>query len=75
MKEVIKMMTIQEYFETLTFEAWEEETALLIALYEDEDADLTEWATARHIDLEAGHIVRGCFFTYFEEWVWATIED
>lgn len=69
------MMTIHEYFETLTFEDWEEETALLIALYEDEDADLTEWATARNIDLTAGHICHGCFFTYFQEWVWATFED
>lgn len=69
------MMTIHEYFNALTFEAWEEETELLIALYEDEEADLTEWAAERNIDLTAGHTCHGCFFTYFQEWVWATFED
>jgi hypothetical protein len=74
-KETIKMMTIHEYFNALTFEAWEEETELLMALYEDEEADLTEWAAERNIDLAAGHICHGCFFTYFQEWVWSTFED
>jgi hypothetical protein len=46
-----------------------------MSLYEDEDADLTEWATARGVDLTAGHVCHGCFFTYLQEWVWATFED
>jgi hypothetical protein len=68
------MMTINEYFATLTFEQYEDETLHLLDLIAEE-ADLTEWATARNIDLSAGHIVRGCFFTYFEEWCWSEIED
>lgn len=69
------MMTIHEYFDSLTLEAWEAETELLMTLYEDEDADLTEWAAARGVDLTAGHVCHGCFFTYLQEWAWATFED
>lgn len=69
-------MTIREYFydirETEGYEAWAKANNELIDLYEDEKADLYEWAAAHNVDLDA---VAAHGFTYFQYWVWDNFED
>lgn len=77
------MMTIRDYFETIRaaegYEAEAEAEQALVEMieadFEDDGDRVAEWAEAEGIDLEAGHICRGCFFTYFEEWCWDNFEE
>lgn len=70
------MLTIKEYFDNILktegYEAWAETNNKLIDLYEDEEADLYEWATAHNVDLDA---VDAYGIEYFLYWVWDNFED
>ena len=74
------MMNLKEYFENILenegYDAWEKANEELVAIYEDENADLETWANAHNIDLAVGEIgIGGLFYTYLQMWVWDNIED